>query len=164
MLFKMDKLDVSILEVLQNEGRITNNALAKKVGLTPTPTLERVKRLEREGIIRGYRAILDEQKLGKSLTLFASVSLKMHQHDVVENFCDAIQDIPEILAAYHISGEGDFLLKILVEDTAAYENLLLKHLTKLPGVEKIQTTVVLSTKKEVTHLSITQSNGEEVSL
>lgn len=163
MLIKIDTVDLSILNVLQEEGRITNNALAKRVGLTPTPTLERVKRLERDGVIKGYRAILDEQKLGKTLTVFASVTLKMHQHEIVEEFCDAIQFISEILAAYHISGEGDFLLKIMSKDTSSYEDLLLRHLTKLPGVQKIQSTIVLSTKKEVTHLSI-NGNDEEVSL
>jgi Lrp/AsnC family leucine-responsive transcriptional regulator len=153
-MLQLDDTDRKILEVLQEDGRITNNKLAKEIGLTTTPTLERVRRLEKSGLIKGYRAILDEKKLGKSMSVFASVSLTMHNHKTVQEFCEAIQDLHQILAAHHISGEGDFLLKIVVSSTAEYESFLLNHLTQLPGVQKIQTTVVLSTKKEETKLPI----------
>lgn len=153
-MLQLDDTDRKILEILQEDGRITNNKLAKEIGLTTTPTLERVRRLEKSGLIKSYRAILDEKKLGKSMTVFASVSLTMHNHETVQQFCEAIQDLHQILAAHHISGEGDFLLKIVVSSTAEYESFLLNHLTQLPGVQKIQTTVVLSTKKEETKLPI----------
>jgi Lrp/AsnC family transcriptional regulator, leucine-responsive regulatory protein len=155
----LDPTDRKILSILQIEGRLSNAELARRIGLTPPPTLERVKRLEREGVIRGYAARLDGPSLGLGLTVFASVSLAMHQLGAVEEFEAAVRDLPEVLECHHTTGEADFLLKLKVADTGAYEQLLRGHLIRLPGVQRIQSSVVLSTAKDETPLPL--SNGSE---
>jgi DNA-binding Lrp family transcriptional regulator len=145
---RLDDLDRKILDVLQEEGRITNSALAKRIGLTTTPTAERVRRLEREGVIDGYGARINAEAVNRGLTVFCSIALTMHQMKMVDQFCQAVEALPEVLACYHITGDADFLLHVVVEDTNDYERFMRKHLTHLPGVQKIHTNIVLSTKKE----------------
>ncbi|MGM0588422.1 MAG: Lrp/AsnC family transcriptional regulator [Bacteroidota bacterium] len=145
---KLDELDRKILDVLQDEGRITNSALAKRIGLTTTPTAERVRRLEREGVIDGYGARINAETVERGLTVFCSITLTMHQMKMVDQFCDAVEEMPEVLACYHITGDADFLLHVVVKDTNDYERFMRKDLTHLPGVQKIHTNIVLSTKKE----------------
>jgi Lrp/AsnC family transcriptional regulator, leucine-responsive regulatory protein len=151
---QLDAIDLEILRLLQEDGRRSNAELARQVGLTPTPTLERVKRLERDGVIRRYSAHIDPAALGKGLMVFASVSLAMHDAENVEQFEAAVKRVPAVLECHHVTGEADFLLKIVVADTREYERLLLQHLTKLPGVRQIRSSVVLSTLKEETCIPI----------
>ena len=153
---ELDATDLNILRLLQEDGRTPNAELARQVGLTPTPTLERVRRLEREGVIRRYSAHIDPAALGKGLVVFASVSLAMHDTDNVEQFESAVKGVPAVLECHHVTGEADFLLKIVASDTREYERLLLQHLTKLPGVRQIRRSVVLSTLKEETCIPITE--------
>jgi DNA-binding Lrp family transcriptional regulator len=156
---KLDAIDKKILDILQENGRLSNNELARRIGLTATPTLERVRRLERDGIIKGYRTIVDEEKIGKGLTVFVSISLAMHKLQAVEEFCDEVDKMPEVLACYHTTGEADFLLKVVVSDTADYEHVMWQKLTRLPGVQRIHSMVVLSTRKDETKIPI--DLGEE---
>jgi Lrp/AsnC family leucine-responsive transcriptional regulator len=148
----LDATDREILQILQAEGRIPNAELARRIGLTPPPTLERVRRLERAGIIRGYAARVDPEALGRRLTVFASVSLAMHQGGVVEDFMAAVRELPEVLECHHLTGDADYLLKVVVADTRDYERLLRERMIRLPGVQRIQSSVVLSTVKEETHI------------
>lgn len=152
--YSLDHTDRKILRILQQDGRIPNNKLAEKIGLTTTPTLERVKRLEREGIIKGYSAQVDEEAIGKSLVVFCSLRLAVHQMHTLDEVCEQIDEMPEIQACYHITGDSDFLLKIVVKDMPAYEKFLHDKLTRLSGIERIYSNIVLSTKKENYHLPI----------
>ena len=151
---ELDQTDKKIIEILQENGRITNNELAKQVGLTTTPTLERVKRLEKNGIIKGYTAWIDRQKVGKGLTVFCSIKLAVHQMQEMQGFSEHIAGIPEILACYNITGEYDYLLHVIVKDTNEYEKLLRSKLTRIPGFEQIHTGIVLSVVKEQSKISV----------
>jgi Lrp/AsnC family leucine-responsive transcriptional regulator len=151
---QLDHIDRKILTILQQDGRIANNKLAEKVGLTTTPTLERVKRLEREGIIKGYSARVDEEAIGKGLVVFCSLRLAVHQMHTLDEVCDKINEMSEIQSCYHITGDSDFLLKIVVADMPAYEKFMHDKLTRLPGIERIYSNIVLSTKKENFHIPI----------
>jgi len=150
----MDQTDRHIIEILQENGRITNNELAARIGLTTTPTMERVKRLERDGVIKGYTAWIDREKVGKGLTVFCSIKLTVHQMQEIEEFKEHIAGIPEILACYNITGEYDYLLHVVVKDTGAYEELMRTKLTRIPGVEQIYTGIVLSVVKEQSKISV----------
>jgi DNA-binding Lrp family transcriptional regulator len=147
---ELDGVDLRILEILQEDARVANAELARRVGLTPTPTLERVRRLERLGVVRGYTAVVDPEALGLRLTVMASVTLAMHDAAAVDAFLRGIESLPEVMECHHLTGEADFLLKVRVADTRAYERLLRESLTQLPGVRQIRSSVVLSTPKNRT--------------
>lgn len=146
----LDEVDVKLLALLQEDGRITNADLAKSVGLSPPSVLQRVRTLEKAGLIRGYHALLDPERLGYRLTALTSINLALHQEQPIERFRRAIQDIPEVQECYHVSGETDFLLKIVVRDMRAYEQLIREKLSKIKGVGQIKTSFVLSTVKHTT--------------
>ncbi len=150
----LDGIDLEILEILQEDGRITNNDLARKIGLTTTPTLERVKRLVREGVIEGYQARINRDKVDKGFTAFVSVTLMAHKLNLLEEFNKAVRSMPEILACYNTTGEGDFLLHVIAKDTKDYEILMRTKLTTLPDVQRIRTSIVLNTIKEQTKIPI----------
>jgi Lrp/AsnC family leucine-responsive transcriptional regulator len=158
---KLDAIDRQIIEILQEEGRIANNELAKRVGLTTTPTLERVRRLEREGVIRGYTAWIDKEKIDKGLTVFCSIKLSVHQLAELETFTHEIERTPEILACYNTTGDYDYLLHVVVRDTAEYEQFMRKKLTRIPGVERIYTSIVLSTMKEQSKIELSHDDNED---
>lgn len=148
LLDKLDDIDWQLLKLMQADGRITNADLARLVKLSPPSVLQRVRKLEDLGLIRGYLALLDQEKLGFGLTVFAQISLALHQEEPIERFRKAIQDIPEVLECYHVSGEFDFLLKIVVEDMKAYEALVRSRLSKIKGLGKIQSCFALATNKQ----------------
>jgi DNA-binding Lrp family transcriptional regulator len=150
----LDPVDAAILSHLQEDARLANAELARRVGLTSTPTLERVRRLERDGVILGYAARVDPEKLGKHLTVIASVTLAMHDAPAVDAFLAGIDALPEVMECHHVTGEADFLLKVLVAGTRAYERLLRESLTQLPGVRQIRSSVVLSTPKHRTTVPV----------
>jgi len=145
---KFDSVDRNIIQVLQQEGRIANKELSERIGLTTTPTLERVRRLEREGVIEGYAAKVNKESVGRGFTAFVKVTLKVHQLNLLEEFTSAIREIPEILACYHTTGDGDFLLQVVAKNTKDYEQLMRNKLTTLPDVERLHTSIVLNTIKE----------------
>ncbi len=158
---KLDKIDKKIIEILQEDGRITNNELAKKIGLTTTPTLERVKRLEKSGVIKGYTAWINRGAIGKGLTVFCSIKLAVHHYRKLEEFKTNIESLPEILACYNITGEYDYLLHVVVSDTKEYESFLRSKLTKIPGIVQIYTGIVLSVVKEQSKIEITNETEEK---
>ncbi|MEX0723185.1 MAG: Lrp/AsnC family transcriptional regulator [Gracilimonas sp.] len=145
---KLDSVDKNIIEILQQEGRIANKELADRIGLTTTPTLERVRRLQRDGVIEGYSAKVNKESVGRGFTAFVKVTLKVHQLNLLEEFTSAVQEIPEILACYHTTGDGDFLLQVVARDTKDYEQLMRNKLTTLPDVERLYTSIVLNTIKD----------------
>ncbi|HUX08066.1 MAG TPA: Lrp/AsnC family transcriptional regulator [Acidobacteriota bacterium] len=153
----MDKIDAEILNNLQVNGRITNSELAKRVGLSAPSVLERVRKLEESGVISGYSARINPDKVGRGTTCFVAVSLALHQQDSIKSFKQEIDDIPEVLECFHITGEEDYLLRVTVRDMQHYRDLLLNRLTKIPGLSKLKTMVVLSQIKIKTELEVDPS-------
>lgn len=145
---RLDEQDKKILTLLQENGRLTNKELAERINLTTTPTLERVRRLEREGVIEGYTARINRKAVQKGFTAFVSVTLNVHQLKLLDDFNKEVEAIPEILACYNTTGEGDFLLHIVAGDVEDYERVMRTRLANLPGVQRLHTSIVLSTIKE----------------
>lgn len=135
---RLDSIDRSILRALQQDGRLTNVELADKVGLSPSPCLRRVKRLEAEGIIRGYRAIIDRATTGLGLTVLTEIKVGRHTRKNADALQQALEDVPEIVSCHMVSGAPDFIAEIVVPDLAAYERLLSDVLLNLPMVEDIR--------------------------
>ncbi len=151
---QLDEIDFMILNLLQKNGRITNAELAKRVGLSPPSVLQRVRQLEKSGLIRGYTALLDAERLGLKIMAFAMVSLALHQEQPIERFRKNIQDIEEVVECYHVSGACDFMLKIVVKDIRAYEALIREKLSRIRGLQKITTNFVLAVPKSTTELPL----------
>ena len=150
----LDSKDKHLLEELQANSRITNAELAKRIGLSPSSTLERVKKLEISGFIDKYIAILNPRKAGYSCFTFVEVKLARHGETPVEDFISSIAHIPEVLECHHITGEADFLLKVATKDIPTYEELILHQLSALTNVQTMKTSVVLSTFKNETKLTV----------
>ncbi len=153
----MDRIDAEILKNLQLNGRITNSELAKRVSLSAPSVLERVRKLEESGVISGYAARINPDKIGRGTTCFVAVSLALHQQDSIVSFKAEIDNIPEVLDCFHITGEEDYLLRVTVRDMQHYRDLLLNRLTKIPGLSKLKTMVVLSQIKIKTELEVDSS-------
>jgi len=149
-IMKIDATDVKILKILQRNGRITNSALAKEINISPPPTLERVKKLEKSGVIKKFVALLDPSAVGIGTHTFVEVTLSGHTQEKVTAFIEAAREMEEIMECHHVTGDADFLLKIAVADIPAYEQLILHKLTALPNVSNLKTMVVLSTFKDET--------------
>lgn len=144
---KIDRIDRNILSELQKNGRLSNVELAKRVGLSPTPCLERVKRLETDGYIVGYRAILEPSLLDAALLVIVEITLEKTSPDVFDDFSKAVQDLDVIQECHLVSGDFDFLLKTRVKDMAAYRELLGDTLLRLPAVSESRTYVVMEEVK-----------------
>lgn len=138
MLNYLDAIDHKILDALQADGRLTNVELADRVGLSPSPCLRRVKRLEREGVIEGYRAILDRRAVGLGLTVFTEIKVDRHTRAKADALQQALEAIPEVVSCHMVSGAPDFIAEIVVPDLAAYEKLLSDALLELPMVADIR--------------------------
>ncbi|CAN5667308.1 Lrp/AsnC family transcriptional regulator [soil metagenome] len=145
-----DAVDRSLLEALQAEGRATYADLATRVNLTAAPTQARIAKLENAGVISGYAAQVDRAKLGYGFLAFVSVILKNHQPDEGDQFEAQAAAIPQIQEVHHIAGGEDYLLKVIARDTADFERLLRYVLGAIPQVQRVKTTLVLSTAKSTT--------------
>ncbi len=143
----LDKTDFKILKILQENGRITNIQLSMDIGLSPAPTLERVRKLEVNGFLTSYHAMVNEEKLGLKIKTFVQVSINYSKADAIKNFAKQIQGIQEIVECYHVSGPSDFLLKIIVADIPAYEKLMLEKISKIQEISHLQSLMILSTTK-----------------
>lgn len=150
----LDATDRRILELLQEEGRMTNARLAEKVAISPSATLERVRRLERLGVIQGYRAIVNPDTVACGTAAFVSVSLEAHEREALEAFEAQVQTFPEVTACYHVAGDRDFLLKVAVKDIPAYRTFVMEQLSRLPNLRHVETSFVLDTVKETTALPV----------
>jgi Lrp/AsnC family leucine-responsive transcriptional regulator len=151
----VDRYDRQILHVLQEDGRISNQDLADRIGLSPSPCLRRVRALEEAGIIAGYRALLDARKLGLSLMALIHISMDRHTPDRFENFEAEIGAIPEIMECLLITGQdADYQLKVIVRDMDAYQELLLNRITRIPGVTGVHSSFVLRRVVDKTSLPI----------
>lgn len=136
-----------MLSVLQREGRISNAALAERLHLSPSPCLRRLRALERDGVIDGYRAVLDRTKIGIGLTVFVEIKVGDHSDRTAAEISEALSAAPEIVAAHIVSGSADFLLEVAVADLPAYERLLFDTLLKLPHVTDVRSNFALRTVK-----------------
>jgi len=150
----LDRTDRQILTILQADGRIANVALAKMVNLTPTPCLERVRRLEREGYITGYTALLDPKKVGAGLLVFVEISLLRNSPDAFSDFRREASKLSGILECHLVSGNFDYLIKARVKDMDEYRKLLGEKILALPGVSDSRSYVVMEEVKESTALQL----------
>ncbi|MCZ2127777.1 MAG: Lrp/AsnC family transcriptional regulator [Anaerolineales bacterium] len=143
----LDEIDRRLLRALQMDGRLSNVELARTAFLSPPATHARLRRLEREGYIREYVAVVDRAQTGFDLLCFIHVSLQMHQLEQVENFRRVIREMPEVLECHHITGEYDYLLKAALRNRKDLERFLVEKLTPIPGVERIHTSLALTEVK-----------------
>ncbi|MBO6536303.1 MAG: Lrp/AsnC family transcriptional regulator [Balneolaceae bacterium] len=151
---RLDDVDKEILRILQKEGRISNKDLAERINLTTTPTLERVRRLEREGVISGYEAKVNPETIDLGLNAFVTITLSAHRLRLLDEFTNEVKAIPEILACYNTTGDGDFLLHIVAKDVEDYERIMRTKLATLPDVQRMYTSIVLNVIKEQTNIPI----------
>ncbi|MBI2305822.1 MAG: Lrp/AsnC ligand binding domain-containing protein [Rhodocyclales bacterium] len=147
-MYKLDQIDLDILAALQADGRITNVALARQVGLSPTPCLERVKSLEAAGLIKGYAAQLSPAALGLGLTVFVQICIERTSQAVFDDFRSAVLAIPEIQECHMVAGGYDYLLKVRVPDMAAYRHFLGAVLSGVPGIRETHTYPVMEEVKD----------------
>lgn len=150
----LDKIDRNILQELQKNGRISNVELSKRVGLSPTPCLERVKRLEKQKVIKSYTALLDPNYLDASLLVYIEITLNRTTADVFERFNKAAEQADEILECHLVSGDFDYLLKTRVADISAYRKVLNQTLLALPDIKDSRTYVVMEEVKYLTTINI----------
>ena len=143
----LDSIDYKILSVLAVNGRIPNAQLAQAVGLSPSPCWQRVRRLEEDGVITGYRAEIDRAKLGASEVVLIEVVLDRHDDEVLETFGQAMQAMPEVLEVMLTTGEYDYLIKVAVDGTRGYEEFLRKQLYRVPGIRHSRSSFVLRSLK-----------------
>jgi DNA-binding Lrp family transcriptional regulator len=150
----MDDLDRTILQLLQADGRISNADLARQVNLSPPAVHARVRRLEEAGLIRGYVALLGWEALGYDMLCFIHISLKQHTPQTVADFRAAMQDLPEVLECHHVTGESDYLLKVVIRNRQDLERFVVDRLTPVPGIGRIHTSLALAEVKNTTALPV----------
>ena len=143
----LDDIDRRILGALQENGRMPVTDLSEKVGLTTSPCLRRLKILEQAGIIRGYAALVDQQKVGLPVSVFVSVKLEMQREEALERFETAMRDCPEVVECYLMTGPRDYLLRVVAQDLAAYERFLKETLTRIEGIASIESSFALAQVK-----------------
>jgi DNA-binding Lrp family transcriptional regulator len=148
-MINLDGIDRQLLAELQDEGRVTNVELAKRVGLTAPPCLRRVRSLEEDGVIRGYHADLDAAKLGFTITVFAMVSLKSQAEEALRQFEDHMRSLPEVRECHMLNGEIDFILKIVSNDLQSFQEFLTSKLTPAPNVDNVKTSLTIRTAKSL---------------
>lgn len=146
---QLDEIDRNILRVLSRDGRISNQKLAELVNLSPTPCWNRVKALENAGFISDYVAILDQRALGLPDTVIIEVTLDRHDDEIFQRFGDALAELPEVMEAYLLTGEYDYLIKVAVSGTEGYERFLRQKLYKIPGIRHSRSTFALRCLKRV---------------
>jgi len=139
----LDAIDRQILENLQNDARMRNVELAEKVGLSPSPCLRRVGNLEETGVIRGYATLVDAEAVGLPVSVFVSVTLEKQIEKTLEKFEKEIHARPEVMECYLMTGDADYLLRVVTADLGAYERFLIEHLTRIPGVASIKSSFAL---------------------
>lgn len=147
MVTSLDETDIRILRKLQENSRLTNKELAAQIHLSSTPTFERVKRLEREGYIKGYMAVIDAEKVSRGFVAFCYLKMKQHTYENSMRIMEAVQTIDEIAECYNISGDYDFLLKIYAKDMKAYQEFLLRILGDLDCIGSLSSSFVLGEVK-----------------
>ena len=152
--FKIDKIDVAILRELQQNSRIPNTEIGRRIGLSQPAVHTRVSRLEDLGLIKAYTALLDHVALGYELTCIIMVTMQVHSHEAFAKFQKHIETVPEVLECYHLTGQYDYMMKVIVSDRNQLENLVLQDLSKIEGIQHIQTHIVMRHVKESSPIAV----------
>ncbi len=150
----LDKIDFKILKILQENGRITNIQLSMDIGLSPAPTLERVRKLEQTGIIESYHALVNEDLVGLGVTSYIQVSVNFEKKDAMNNFIKYINSIDEVVECHQVAGSSDFLLKAVVNDLKSYERLITQKISTINEISQLKSLMVLKTLKKSHSLPI----------
>lgn len=149
---QLDRIDRKILRELQADGKLTNVELAARIGLSPSPCLARVRQLERDGVLRGYVALADPEALGLTMTVFIQVTLERQIEKALSNFETRMNAFPEVMECYLMTGDSDYLVRLVVPNLAALERFILSELTTIPGVANIRSSFALKQVKYKTAL------------
>jgi len=155
----LDRTDVRILALLQDDGRLSHVEVAAKVGLSPSPCTRRIRRLEKSGVIEKYAAIVDPKRVGQNVLAFVQIKLERHTDEVIEQFRRLLAERPEVISAHAMTGEMDFLLRVVVPDLDALGRLTLHQLLKLPGVRDVRSSLVLEALKGDSPVPLTAARG-----
>jgi Lrp/AsnC family leucine-responsive transcriptional regulator len=150
----LDDIDIEILDILQGDADVSDKHLAKRVGLSPSSVLARLRRLKKEGVIRRYVAILDEEKLQKSTVAYVFVTLSRHDVKIAQSFVKKIRENPFVMECSHITGKADYLLRVVARDIPQYREILMGRIVPMAEIESVQTWFVLKTEKRETRLPI----------
>jgi Lrp/AsnC family leucine-responsive transcriptional regulator len=161
-ILQLDLIDSRIIAALQADGRLSNVELADRVGLSPSPCLRRVERLERDGYIEGYRAVLQRGRIGLGLTVFVGVKIDGHANDRAEAFQEAVIAMPEIIACHLVAGEIDYLLEVVVPDLEQYQHYLVDKLLNLSIVREVRSNIAIQTLKAGASLPLHHLDGARV--
>ncbi len=145
--YTFDALDRRVAAELQADARLTNVELAEKIGLSPSPCLRRVKRLEKEGVIEGYRAVLNRDRVGLGMTVFVGIKIDGHASEAADDFVATVCAMPEVITFHLVSGETDYLLEVVVADLAHYKRFLLDRLLAMPIVREVKSNFVIQAHK-----------------
>lgn len=151
---KLDEFDLAILSKLQENGRAANVDIAEAVHLSPSPCLRRIRNLEEDGVIRGYRADIDRAKVGLGLTVFVEMKVGGHSKESADRFQEALAEVPEVISCFMISGSADFLAEVVVEDLPAYERVLTDKLLTLPSIVDIRSNFAIRAVKTMGPLKL----------
>lgn len=150
----LDATDRRILTVLQKEGRVTNAELSERINLSPSACHRRVQRLEEEGFIAGYVALLDARRMGRPTTVFVEITLQGQADDLLDRFEKEVARVPDILECHLMAGSADYLLKIIAQDTEDFARIHRRYLARLPGVAQMQSSFALRTVRNTTALPL----------
>jgi DNA-binding Lrp family transcriptional regulator len=156
----LDKKDRQLLGHLQSTARMTNAELARRVNLSPPGVQKRLRKLEESGIVEGYVTLVDREALGFDMLCFVQVTLQRHEPEAVHCFREIVQTLPEVMECHHITGEYDYLLKVIVRNRKHLEQFLVETLTPIPGMDKLRTSLVLSEIKNTTEVPLDLEPGE----
>ena len=144
----LDEIDIKLLKLLQQNSRLTIKELAARVHLSPSPTFERQKRLEREGYIKRYSAMVDHHKLGNHVIVLCNIRLKQHTHDLIQQFMDIVQTIDQVTECYNTTGDYDFLIKVYARDMKAYQDFMLNTLGNIDCIGSLHSIIVIGEIKD----------------
>lgn len=150
----LDAIDTRIIAALQADGRLSNHQLAERIGLSPSPCLRRVKRLEREGYIESYRAVLQRDRVGLGFTAFVTVKIGAHADLAADALQDAIVAMPEVVACHMVSGDSDYLLEVVVPDRESYQAFLVDKLLDLPIIKEVRSNIAIQPLKTAAPLPL----------
>lgn len=150
----LDKTEIKILKLLQDDARITNQVLAEKTGMSASPCWRKVRRLEEEEVIQGYKAVLNRKKIGLGVMVFVRVSIDSHSEAEARKFEEEVTALEEVVACYSIGGDADFLLQVVAQDLDSYADFAMSVIRRLPGIKEMQSMFVLKEIKPLASLPV----------
>jgi DNA-binding Lrp family transcriptional regulator len=153
-MYALDETDKSILRILQTDSTTTIKEIANQLHLSTTPIFDRMKKLEKAGVIKKYVALVDNSLVDKNLTIFINLSVKEHGKDAIDDFINAIIEFDEVMECHHVSGDSDFLVKLLLKDIASYNDFILEKLAVIPNIGKVESQFSLSERKNTTVVQV----------